>query len=379
MRGMNRDDRPLRATVAQGDAEREAASGAGSLLALQGVGKSWGDVVGVRDVDLAVEKGSRTVIVGPSGSGKTTLLRIIAGFEAPDAGTLRLEGQLLADAVRAVPAHARAIGFVPQDGALFPHLSVEANVGFGLALPPAARAAEVRALLDLVALDHGLLKRWPHELSGGQQQRVALARALARRPSLMLLDEPFSALDTDLRADTRKAIAGLLAREGITTVLVTHDRAEALSFADRVAVMRNGRLVQAGRPEELYWRPRDEGIARFLGDAILLPAEVDAGVARTPLGPVAVDGREKGGRVTVMLRPEQVEIVAATADGAAGGLRFVVLEAEFGGTLCSVSLAPVDAAQGEVLRVRCFGHRLPSPGMQVQARVVGQAHVLTRD
>ncbi|MEO8849387.1 MAG: ABC transporter ATP-binding protein, partial [Casimicrobiaceae bacterium] len=210
-----------------------------SALELRGVGKRYGAIQGAKDVDLSVAKGSRTAIVGPSGSGKSTLLRLIAGFDSPDTGTVTLDGKLLSDGPRMVPAHQRVVGFVPQEGALFPHLSVESNIAFGITGGAAARALRVLELMDLVALDRTLLRRWPHELSGGQQQRVALARALAHRPTLMLLDEPFSALDTGLRAATRKAVAQLLSAAGITTILVTHDQAEALSFADQLAVMRD--------------------------------------------------------------------------------------------------------------------------------------------
>ena len=206
--------------------------------------------------------------VGPSGSGKTTLLRIIAGFEAPDAGRVTLGGQVLADGANAVPAHQRGIGFLPQDGALVLHLTVAGNVGFGLPRSTPGRAERIAELMDMVVLDTAMLARRPHELSGGQQQRVALAQ----RPQLILLDEPFLALDTGLCASTHKAVAKLLGSTDITTILVTHDQAEALSFADQVAVMREGRLVQAGRPLDLYLRPNDAANAGFLGDSIVLQA-----------------------------------------------------------------------------------------------------------
>ncbi len=186
------------------------------------------------NIDLTVAAGSRTAVVGPSGSGKTTLLRIIAGFEIPDAGQVMLEGETLADGPAIVPAHRRGMGIVSQDGALFPHLSVADNIGFGMERGQVDRAEQINALIDMVELDRGMLDRRPHQLSGGQQQRVALARALGRKPRLMLLDEPFSALDTGLRENMRKAVARVLQNAGITTILVTHDQAEALSFADQV-------------------------------------------------------------------------------------------------------------------------------------------------
>jgi iron(III) transport system ATP-binding protein len=229
-----------------------------------------------------VPTGSRTVIVGPSGSGKTTLLRMIAGFEFPDSGSLTLNGQTLVDSTHAVPAHQRQIGYVPQDGALFPHMTVAANIGFGLASKGRERQERIAELMDSVALDANMADRWPHELSGGQQQRVALARALAQQPRLMLLDEPFSALDTGLRAAMRKLVARLLADAGVTTILVTHDQSEALSFADQLAVMRNGRLVQSGHPLDLYRYPRMKRPRCFSVTPWSCPPE------SRPAGPIAI-------------------------------------------------------------------------------------------
>jgi iron(III) transport system ATP-binding protein len=352
-----------------------------STLSLRGIAKRFGDVQGVVDVDLKVEAGSRTAIVGPSGSGKTTLLRIIAGFETPDSGTVVLDGNVLVDGAHVVPAHRRAIGFVPQDGALFPHLSVEANIAFGLDEAPDARRARVRELLELVALDYDVLARWPHELSGGQQQRVALARALARKPTLMLLDEPFSALDTGLRASTRKAVARLLADAGITTILVTHDQAEALSFADQLAVMRDGRLVQAGKPVDVYWSPVDAEAANFLGDAIILQAQLRAGFAQCELGRIAVNDGARSGAVHIMLRPEQIQLVdAADDDGNAQGRVAIVTDVDFGGPSCDVTLAfaepTASPAAQSTLRVRYPGNRAPAAGDRVRIVIAGVAHVL---
>ncbi len=239
-----------------------------NALELNSLYKSFGAQSALENINLSIATGSRTAIVGPSGSGKTTLLRMIAGFEFPDAGSIMLDGQPLVDANTAIPAHQRLIGYVPQDGALFPHMTVAENIGFGLVGRPGEKQPRIAELMNSVALDAQMAKRWPHELSGGQQQRVALARALAQRPRLMLLDEPFSALDTGLRAAMRKMVARLLSEAGVTTILVTHDQAEALSFADQLAVMRQGRLVQAGAPMDLYLRPVDEDTAAFLGDAV---------------------------------------------------------------------------------------------------------------
>lgn len=263
-----------------------------NALELHSICKSYGSQRALENISLSVPTGSRTVIVGPSGSGKTTLLRMIAGFEFPDSGSLALNGQTLVDGTREVPAHQRLIGYVPQDGALFPHMTVAANIGFGLAAKGVAKQERVAELMDSVALDSSMANRWPHELSGGQQQRVALARALAQQPRLMLLDEPFSALDTGLRAAMRKLVARLLADAGVTTILVTHDQSEALSFADQLAVMRQGRLVQSGHPLDLYRYPSDEQTALFLGDAVVMPARIEAGWAHCDLGRIPVNNTE---------------------------------------------------------------------------------------
>ncbi|MET0743179.1 MAG: ABC transporter ATP-binding protein, partial [Microvirga sp.] len=236
------------------------------LLRIRSLTKRYAAVAALDGFDLDVRAGGRTAVVGPSGSGKSTLLRMIAGFDRPDAGTIVLDGKPLVDGTRGVPAHRRGIGIVAQDGALFPHLSVADNIGFGLARRAAGREATIRDLMRLVDLPLTLLDRRPHALSGGQQQRVALARALARKPRLMLLDEPFSALDPDLRESTRQATIEVLRSADIATILVTHDQGEALSFADQVAVLREGRLAEAGSPQDLYLRPRLRETALFLGD-----------------------------------------------------------------------------------------------------------------
>ena len=351
-------------------------------LELRGVSKTYGGVAVLDGIDLAIDAAGCTAIVGPSGSGKTTLLRIIAGFEAPDEGRVLLGGRLLADGADSVPAHRRGIGFVPQDGGLFPHLSVEGNVGFGLPRATPQRAERIAELMDMVALDTAMLARRPHELSGGQQQRVALARALAQRPRLMLLDEPFSALDTGLRASTRKAVARLLASANITTILVTHDQSEALSFADQVAVMREGRLVQSGRPIDLYLRPGDPAIASFLGEAIVLPARLAGGWAECALGRVAVDDAQYAGPARIMLRPEQVnvaavaEVDAAAQEGDPAACRGVVVDTDFGGSIYKLSVRLLRAAATDApLLVQSPSLHAPALGAIVSVSVAGQAHV----
>jgi iron(III) transport system ATP-binding protein len=348
-----------------------------TTLALDAVRKRYGAVAALDGIDLAVAAGTRTAIVGPSGSGKSTLLRLVAGFEPPDGGRILVGDEVLADDTAFVPAHRRGIGVVAQDGALFPHLTVGDNIGFGLARGEADRAERIAGLADMVGLDRAMLARKPDQLSGGQQQRVALARALARRPRLMLLDEPFSALDAGLRVATRKAVAELLGRASITTILVTHDQEEALSFADQVAVMRDGRLPQVGTPRDLYLRPRDPMIAEFLGEAIVLPAEVAAGAAQCRLGRVPVDGDAPHGRRSIMLRPGQVAL--RPAGGSAGQVpvagRGRVTEVDFAGALCTVAIVLERDAGGAPLRLKRPGHEAPEVGAVVDLVVTGAAHV----
>ncbi|MGA7149402.1 MAG: ABC transporter ATP-binding protein [Microbacterium sp.] len=282
-------------------------------LRLSDVSKSFGGTAVLRDVSLEVGDGTRLALVGASGSGKTTLLRLIAGFERPDAGTITLGGRLLAGPETAIPAHRRRVGYVAQDGALFPHLSVGSNIGFGLARS-GARGAVVRELMELVSLDPSFADRMPHQLSGGQQQRVALARALAQRPEAILLDEPFSALDTGLRAATRAAVVEVLERSGVTAVLVTHDQEEALTFGQQVGVLVAGRLVQSGEPADVFDAPADAHVAQFLGEAVFVPAErAGQGRAECAFGPTAVRHDASGGAAAVraMVRPAQLRVELA--------------------------------------------------------------------
>ncbi|UPG73624.1 ABC transporter ATP-binding protein [Roseomonas gilardii subsp. gilardii] len=341
-----------------------------SILTLDRVTRRYGAVTALDDLSLNVARGGRTAILGPSGSGKTTLLRLIVGFEAPDRGRIALDGAVLADGPASVPAHLRNIGLVAQEGALFPHLTVSDNIGFGIPRQEDRRAERIAGLATMVGLDAALLRRWPDTLSGGQQQRVALARALARRPRLMLLDEPFSALDTGLRASTRQAVADLLRAEGITTILVTHDQAEALSFADQVVVMREGRLLQAGTPEDVYLRPRDAAVARFLGPAILLPARCTGGEALCPLGTLRVHPGARPGDATVMLREEQIELEPA----APGAGMAVVEQTAFGGSRSSLWLRL--KTDGTVITLRASPFRVPRAGDEVSLRILGEAHLL---
>ncbi len=338
-----------------------------TVLDLSGVTKSFGGVTAVRGVGLRVEPQSRTAIVGPSGCGKTTLMRLIAGFEAPDAGRIALGDRMLADATGSLPAHKRGIGLVAQDGALFPHLTVAENIGFGLPASDTGREAAIARLADFVGLSHRALHRHPHEVSGGQQQRVALARAMARKPVLMLLDEPFSSLDTGLRIATCGAVIDLLTEARIASILVTHDQAEALAYGDQIAVMHEGTLTQTGAPQTLYLHPKDRRTAEFLGEAVILRAAVADGIARCLLGSISASG--PAGEREIMLRPEQIRLrppEGATAE---------VIAVEFHGATSVVIVGFSDPAR-QTLRLRQPSVLLPTPGDRVGFEVIGAAHGL---
>ena len=273
------------------------------MIELDRVTKRFGALEAVSDAALAVTRGEFLAVLGPSGCGKTTMLRLMAGFEQPDAGSVSVDGRVVSGPGVWVPPERRQVGLVFQDYALFPHLSVADNVGYGL--PRRARAARVDEVLDLVGLG-GLGERRPHELSGGQQQRVALARALAPQPSTVLLDEPWSNIDPLLRGAMREDIAHILRQAGVTVVLVTHDQEEAFSLADRIALMDGGRIVQVGTPEEMYYRPASRRVAEFVGATNFVAAGSRIG------GRVV----EQGGSGDVLVRPE---LVGLTIDSAGGG------------------------------------------------------------
>lgn len=351
-------------------------------LQIQGARKSFGGTEVLKGVDLTVAQGRTTAIVGASGSGKTTLLRLIAGFETADEGSISLGGVTVASPDAWVPAHRRSVGYVAQDGALFPHLNVGQNIAFGLPARGRAAAAKVAELLEMVSMDPSYAKRRPAELSGGQQQRVALARALARKPELMLLDEPFSALDAGLRVSTRRAVAKTLSDAGVTTILVTHDQAEALSFADQVAVMRGGKLAQIGSPFVVYTRPSDRETAEFLGDAVILEAWLEGSLALCSLGGIPIRRPTIQGKVHLMLRPEQIRITEG------GKIRGRVMDTDYFGpeTTVRIQLSPisVDAGRpvdphqpvgGEVINIRHWNAMLARPGTELSLKVVGEGVV----
>ncbi len=285
-----------------------------STIRLDGVTKRFGDVTAVNGASLCVDRGEIVALLGPSGCGKTTLLRLVAGFERPDAGTVETAGHVVADPSTWVPPERRRIGMVFQDYALFPHLTVAENVGFGL--PRRARATRVGELLEVVGLAE-LGGRYAHELSGGQQQRVALARALAPSPEVVLLDEPWSNVDPFLRESLRTEVVEIVRSVGVTGILVTHDREEAFSLADRVALMRDGTILQEGTAEELYYAPATRWAAEFVGAANVLHGRIERGLVTTALGSFPANGGGGEADAEVVLRPELIELApdpAGTAE-----------------------------------------------------------------
>jgi spermidine/putrescine ABC transporter ATP-binding subunit len=294
---------------------------------MTGVSKRFGETVAVAAASLLVRRGELLTLLGPSGCGKTTLLNLVAGFLAPDTGTIALDGE----DVTALPTYRRGIGMMFQNYALFPHMNVAANIGYGLKMrgtPKLEIRRRVAEALDLVKLA-GLQERKPRQLSGGQQQRVALARALVIRPKVLLLDEPFSALDRNLRASMQVEVREIQRKLGVTTIFVTHDQSEALSLSDRIAVLSEGRIRQLGTPNEVYCRPVDRFVASFIGDGNILRGRIDRiggatatvalGHARlsVPRGPLA--GAEAGEVVDLFLRPEDLRVADNPAAGAVQG------------------------------------------------------------
>lgn len=331
----------------------------------------------VRGATIDVPSGTLLAVVGASGSGKTTLLRAIAGFVPITSGTVTLGDRVLDGPGTHVPPERRGIGIVTQDGSLFPHLSVARNVGFGLprrrtddGVPTQQRVTELLAMVGLTEF----ADRSPHELSGGQQQRVALARALAPRPEVVLLDEPFSALDAGLRVELGHEVRDVLAATGTTAVLVTHDQDEALSLADSVALMVDGRIVQEGTPEQVYQQPRDAEVAGFLGEIVLLPAwDAVDGSVMTALGRVPCEGTA-GADARIALRPEQLTL-QAVADGGTGvgeGVVGEVLHVDYHGHDSIVDVRVPDAD----VRVRVLGASGVRPGDRVGVGVRGEGRLL---
>lgn len=302
-------------------------------LVLTGIHKSYGKVAAVKNLDLHVEDGELVALLGPSGCGKTTTLRMVAGFEAPDAGTIEIDGE----EISALPPHKRHLGMVFQNYSLFPHRTVAENIGFGLRMAGMARSArdaKINEMLDLVQLQ-GRGDVYPSKLSGGQQQRVALARSLVVNPKVLLLDEPLGALDKSLRESMQFEIRGMQQRLGITALLVTHDQEEAMSMADKVAVMNGGRILQIGAPADIYDRPKSRFVAEFLGASNIYEGHVsdDGGslVTPGPQGPVRLhlpEVQKAGQFLLLSVRPERMVL---TPGEASAGLAARVVGAVFRG------------------------------------------------
>lgn len=364
-----------------------------SALAVRGIVAGYGGTPVLHGVDLDAAPGELLSVLGASGSGKTTLLRVVAGLHTPAAGTVLLDGR----DVTAVAPERRRVGLVPQEGALFAHLTVAANVGFGLvprgrsrwgARGAAARRAareRVGELLELVGLA-AMAHRMPHALSGGERRRVALARALAPRPGVVLFDEPFSALDGGLREQVRGEVVDALRAAGGTGVLITHDRREALSVSDRVAVLHDGRLEQTASPRELYGTPVSAHVAGLVGDAVLLPGHVDGGRVDTALGRVALapsgapgPAGAPHGPVTAVLRPEQLRLTGPSAAGAGpgaadrAGAAAEVVAVRFVGEALLVTVRPEG---GPPVRVRTAAGERWRPGDRCRVRIGGAVHVV---
>jgi iron(III) transport system ATP-binding protein len=338
--------------------------------------KSYGDRAVLREVDLVVPEGTLTAILGASGSGKTTLLRLIIGFIAPDRGTIEVDGSVVtaAGGLHVAPDK-REIGYVAQEGALFPHLTVAENVGFGLPRGERKNRSRTNEALDLVGLGAGYAARLPHQLSGGEQRRVGLARALAPKPRIVLLDEPFSGLDAHLRAETREAVTRALAAEGATAVLVTHDQAEALSMGREVAVLRSGRLAQTAAPTVLYRAPVDLDVARFVGDAVIVPGTARSGVVDCVLGRLSTASLDVAGKVEVMIRPEQIRLVhAAGAPGAEHAVPAEVVGHDYFGRDSVVQLRLRDGARIPIA-ARTYDVAVPDAGEVVGVVVSGPVAV----
>ncbi len=323
-----------------------------------GVDKAFGDTSVLRSIDLVVEPGSSLALLGPSGCGKTTLLRLIAGLDRPDAGSVSVGSTVMVDTSTWVPPEKRNVGMVFQDWALFPHLTVGRNVGYGL--PRAERnGPRVTESLEMVGLAD-LADRMPDTLSGGQQQRVALARAIAPRPTVLLLDEPFSNLDSALRVGVRTEVHRLLVDLGITSVFVTHDQEEAFVVGDRVAVMQDGRIQQMGSPQDIYMTPSSPWIASFVGDVNMLPGSAAGTNANTVIGNVPLSAATDG-TVQLLIRPEDLEL---TPDGT----NTVTLTEYYGHDM----MVTVDVGDATEVQVRAPARASWTRGDKVGVSYVGQ-------
>ncbi len=324
----------------------------------------------VEDISLSLREGEILCLLGPSGCGKTTILRAIAGFEPVRSGEIWLCGRLVSSESTCVPTEERHLGMVFQEYALFPHLRVQDNVGFGLRhLAKAPRRTQVQDLLNLLGLQ-GLERRYPHELSGGQQQRVALARALAQRPVVLLLDEPFSNLDPDMAGRMRQELHDLLRLTKTTTILVTHDHDEAFAIADHIAVLNQGRLEQLGTPETVYHLPSTPFVAEFVGQADFLPGTVQDGSVYTEIGEFSNTGAfETGTKVVVMIRPDDIHLAPAK------GAEARIAGRQFRG---SENVYTISLPSGQLLHSSESSTKVYPVGTAVELRVVATHTVLYR-
>ena len=352
-------------------------------LALEGVTRRFGEHTAVDDVSLDITAGELLALIGASGSGKTTTLRIVAGYEVPDSGRVLLDGR----DITAIPPQKRGFGMVFQHYALFPHMPVEDNVAFGLearGIPKSKRLERARSALESVGLGSAG-KRGIQSLSGGEQQRVALARALVIEPQVLLLDEPLSNLDPTLRQTTRDDLRAMLHRVGVSALFVTHDQEDAFAIADRIALIRRGKLLQVGTPEDLYDRPASLGVAKFIGRSTILPAE-GIGASGEKVG-VTIDGvrrelsvthptnmKATGAGLRVVLRPDALDLLAPDADGAWTGevanRRFAGGNAVYrvkmaGNVVMEVESRKMDAREGD--RVGVGVSREPVPVVEAEA------------
>ncbi len=328
-------------------------------LRCDGLTKRYGDVLAVNKVSLTVETGEILSVVGPSGSGKTTTLRLIAGFESLDAGEISLWNTTVSGPKTHLPPERRRVGIVFQEHALFPHRTVGENVAFGLhKLSADERAHRLKDSLELVRLSH-IEHRYPHELSGGEQQRVALARALAPNPAVLLLDEPFSNIDADLRTQIREEVKSIFADAGVTVVFVTHDQENALFMGDKVAIIYKGHIEQFGTPEQVFHDPETRFAASFLGVADFLPAKYANGTVHSELGAFPLSAKNSG-PCELMIRPDDIEL-APSANGAAR-----VLSRTFQGIS---DLYRVRLPSGAILRVQRPHYERIEPGESVSVNV----------
>ena len=310
-----------------------------------------GDRKVLDDLSITIEAGTFTAILGPSGCGKTTLLRAVAGLLAPTSGTIRFGKQLVSVSSLVLPPHKRRIGYVPQEAALFPHLNVSENIAFALDkenYTKDRRRAIVNEMLELIGLEK-FGDRMPSQLSGGQQTRVALARALAIEPKIVLLDEPFSALDATLRNELREEVSTLLKRRATTVLMVTHDREEALVTADMIALMREGKIAQHGTPSEVYFSPANPYAAQSTGDALVLPARRDRDRVFHPLSAgVSPESSESG---TIVIRPEEISVSL----DAGAGQRAIVTKVEYYGHDAVLEFGLIESAYLGTLKARVTG------------------------